>query len=124
MRQLGTHLMIGYTDETALLPLLDRGAVGGVFVTRRNIEGLNAAQITAMISRWQALRRARQLPQLVVATGQEGGIVSRMAPPLPQQPPLRQLFADHVDDVAVARPTARCRGRALPRWASSLISPR
>ncbi|WP_255988529.1 glycoside hydrolase family 3 N-terminal domain-containing protein [Chitinolyticbacter albus] len=113
VRQLGAHLMVGYTDEAALLPLLERGAIGGVFVTRRNIERMNAAQITAMISRWQALRRARQLPLLVVATDQEGGIVSRMAPPLPQQPPLRQLFAGRTDDEAVAEAYGAVQGQGL-----------
>ena len=85
LRMLGRHFVIGYRDPRELEPLLARGALGGIFVTRRNIEGKDMAAIRAEISGFQ-----RRQP-LLIATDQEGGIVSRLSPPLDTLPPLAEL---------------------------------
>lgn len=36
LKQIGRHVIVGYHTAQQLTPLLDRGALGGVFVTKRN----------------------------------------------------------------------------------------
>ena len=62
-----------------------------MFFTRRNAEGKTAADIAAEIRGLQAARAAAGLPPLWVSTDQEGGPVSRLSPPLPEEPPLATL---------------------------------
>ena len=67
--------------------------IGGVFITLRNIEGKSADTIRAEIASLQALRSQRGLPPLWIATDQEGGVVSRLSPPLPQLPALAEWIS-------------------------------
>lgn len=90
---IGAHLIAGYTDEAELRELIARGLIGGVFITRRNVEGMDAADIRTLIASWQVLRREHGLPPLVIATDQEGGLVSRLSPPLDFQPALGKVLA-------------------------------
>ena len=62
-----------------------------MFVTRRNVAGRSVEAVRAEIDRLQAGRRAAGLPPLIVATDQEGGLVSRLSPPLPFHPSLAAL---------------------------------
>ncbi len=91
VRTLGRHFITGYTrfDEVALLA--GRGLIGGVYVTRRNARGKTAEGLRREIEYLQTIRRAHHLPPLIVATDQEGGIVSRLSPPLMTLPPLATL---------------------------------
>lgn len=85
---LGQHFVIGYTNAADIAPLAARGLIGGIYVTRRNLPTLRRD-----IADLQTLRRANGLPPLLVATDQEGGIVSHLAPLLPAMPPLADLTA-------------------------------
>lgn len=92
---LGRRFLVGYSDPDAVGRLAARGLIAGVFVTRRNLaagEGA-AAALRAEIAGLQSLRAAAGLPPLIVATDQEGGIVSRLSPPLPPAPPLSAFAA-------------------------------
>lgn len=83
--ELGQHFVIGYSHLNDVIYLSDTGAIGGIFVDR--YEPTLKEDIDAL----QATRRHRGLPPLLVATDQEGGIVSRLSPPLTSRPSLAAL---------------------------------
>src|SRR5438093_9576894 len=95
LERLGRHVVVGYRDIDELNALLERRAIAGVFLTTRNVEGRDAAAIRQEIAGMQAVRRRQGLPELLIATDQEGGIVSRLSPPLPSLPPLAEIAARH-----------------------------
>jgi beta-N-acetylhexosaminidase len=90
---LGQHFMVGYASADDVETLAVKGLIGGVFVTWRNAQGKTPAQLRAEIGRLQSARMAAGLAPLLVATDQEGGLVSRLSPPLEQRPPLTSLAA-------------------------------
>jgi beta-N-acetylhexosaminidase len=92
LQSLGAHLVVGYTDSLEVEQLAQKGAIAGVFITHRNVDGKTKAQIQTEIATWQRIRQDQGLPPLWIATDQEGGIVSRLSPPLTQLPPLAQAI--------------------------------
>jgi beta-N-acetylhexosaminidase len=84
--ELGRHFIVGYDHVEEVLPLAEKGLIGGVFVGRRNVSTLRRD-----IAQLQAARRASGLPPLLVAADQEGGLVAHLSPPLPKQEPLSDL---------------------------------
>lgn len=115
-QRLGRHFVLGYSDLDELRPLVAGGLIGGIFITRRNVEGKTARQIAEEIGALQVLRKAAGLPPLIVSTDQEGGIVSRLSPPLPLQPPLAGLVLDSASpeaQAAIARAYGSEQGAAL-----------
>lgn len=92
-RSLERHFIVGYVDLTRARELVRDTRIGGLFITRRNVEGRPAAHIRAEIAQLQAIRRAAGLPALIIAADQEGGPVSHLSPPLPAPPPLSTLAA-------------------------------
>jgi len=95
LERLGRHVVIGYRDIDELNALLERRAIAGLFLTTRNVQDRDAAAIRQEIAGMQAVRRQQGLPELLIATDQEGGIVSRLSPPLPGLPPLAEIAARH-----------------------------
>jgi len=93
LEKLGRHIVVGYRDSGDLQVLLDRGALAGVFLTARNVQGRAAAALQQEIAAMQARRRGQGLPELLIATDQEGGAVSRLSPPLPRLPSLAEIVA-------------------------------
>jgi len=91
LQKLGQHFIVGYTHFESILPLVARGAIGGIFVTRRNITTSSGAILRQQIATLQHLQRTLGRPPLWVATDQEGGLVSRLSPPLTQLPALATL---------------------------------
>jgi beta-N-acetylhexosaminidase len=71
-----------------------------VFVGARNVEGLSADAIRGQIGSWQDTRRRQGLPPLLIATDPEGGMVSRLSPPLPRQPPIASVVERHAQEAA------------------------
>ena len=113
---LGQHLIVGFNSDAEITALVERRAVGGIFIRRHNVAGLSATQISANIDALQAIRRRQGLAPLWVATDQEGGPVARLSPPLPAQPALREAIGDAVDpEVRQARVAdyARLQARGL-----------
>jgi beta-N-acetylhexosaminidase len=90
-RTLGRHFVVGYSQADAVMALAARGLIGGVFVSRVNAAGRSADALRAEIAALQQARAAAGLPALIVAADQEGGIVSRLSPPLTALPPLATL---------------------------------
>jgi beta-N-acetylhexosaminidase len=97
-RNLGRHFIVGYTSFPEVAVLAEKGLISGVYVTRHNVVGSTAARLKAELMALQEGRRAAGLPPLIVATDQEGGIVSHLAPPLTRLPALSTL-ADLAPDV-------------------------
>ncbi|HUO55132.1 MAG TPA: glycoside hydrolase family 3 N-terminal domain-containing protein [Rhodoblastus sp.] len=89
-RTYGRHFIVGYWRVEEVEPLVAKGLVGGVFITRHNISG-GAEALRAEIAHLQELRWQADLPPLIVATDQEGGLVSHLSPPLVAWPPLAEL---------------------------------
>jgi beta-N-acetylhexosaminidase len=95
LERLGRHIVVGYRDLDELNALIERRAIAGVFLTTRNVRGRDAAAIRREIADMQAARRRQGLPELLVTTDQEGGVVSRLSPPLERMPPLSEIVARH-----------------------------
>src|SRR5262245_51747870 len=95
LERLGRHVVVGYRDLDELNALIERRAIAGVFLTTRNVRGRAAAAIRQEIAGMQAARHQQGLPELLVTTDQEGGVVSRLSPPLERMPPLSEIVARH-----------------------------
>lgn len=113
-RQLGPHFMVGYSSFPEVARLAELGLIGGVYVTRHNIRGRMVDALRDEIAALQDIRRAADLPPLLVATDQEGGIVGHLAPPLTKLPALATLAGLAPDDQrAKAEEFGRIHGREL-----------
>ncbi|UGA48388.1 glycoside hydrolase family 3 protein [Bradyrhizobium quebecense] len=113
-RSLGQHFIVGYRSFDEVAPLVEKGFVAGIYVTRRNIAGRTADALKADIATLQSRRRVAGLPPLMVATDQEGGIVSHLAPPLTRLPALASLAELAPDEQkAKAEEFGRIHGREL-----------
>jgi beta-N-acetylhexosaminidase len=95
LERLGRHIVVGYRDVDELNALIERRAIAGVFLTTRNVRGRDATAIRQEIADMQAVRRRQGLPNLLITTDQEGGVVSRLSPPLERMPPLSEIVARH-----------------------------
>lgn len=101
VRALAPHFIVGYKDPEVVRELAAKGLIGGVFVTRRNVQGKSLEALQSEIAKLQSLRQQAGLPALIVSTDQEGGAVSRMSPPLPTQESLATLTRNHSDGTAL-----------------------
>jgi beta-N-acetylhexosaminidase len=114
---LGRHFIVGYSSFDDVAALAGKGLIAGVYITRHNVAGRSSEAIKSEISALQERRRAADLPSLIVAADQEGGIVSHLAPPLTAQPALAS-FADLPPDVR--RESAERQGRLQGQELASL----
>ncbi|NEP15061.1 MAG: glycoside hydrolase family 3 protein, partial [Symploca sp. SIO2C1] len=94
LEKLGNHFIVGYRDFKRLKKLVEHQAIGGVFITARNIKHKSKADIQQEISKLQAIRQDQGLSPLWIAVDQEGGIVSRLSPPLTKLPPLSTIISE------------------------------
>jgi beta-N-acetylhexosaminidase len=115
LEKVSRHIIVGFDKWSTARGLVERRMIGGVFVTRRNIVGLDAAAITREIASLQSIRTAQGLPALWIATDQEGGSVARMSPPLPRQPTLATAIRNlsGAERQAAVRDYAATQGRGL-----------
>jgi beta-N-acetylhexosaminidase len=98
--ELGRRFVVGYSSYDQVAPLVSKGLVGGIFINQRNLKGRSAEALRSEIAGLQELRRAKNLPPLIVAADQEGGIVSHLSPPLTALPALATLAALPADERA------------------------
>lgn len=100
LERLGRHVVVGIEDWNVAEDLVRRGAVAGVFLTIRNVRGLDVEQVRARVERLRELHSAPGRPEFLVMADQEGGPVSRMSPPLPYQAALGAVLssAQSVDE--------------------------
>ncbi len=96
LQRVGRNLVVGYKNVRDVAPLVSRGALGGIYVTRRNVEGKSEEEFRDEIAFLQGLnasaRRNKGYP-LIVAADQEGGIVSHLSPPLTHLPSLAEWIS-------------------------------
>jgi beta-N-acetylhexosaminidase len=111
---LGRHFISGYWQVEDIEPLVEKGLIGGIYVTQHNVADRDPAALRDEIIHLQALRRAAGLPPLRVATDQEGGTVSHLSPPLSRFPPLSNLASLPAEDrEKAARAQGENQGREL-----------
>jgi beta-N-acetylhexosaminidase len=92
LEKLGQHFVVGYRDFDAVRQLVEKRAIAGIFITARNAEQKTKSQLNQEIQTLQEIRRQQNLSPLWIATDQEGGIVSRLSPPLSHLPQLSKLI--------------------------------
>lgn len=92
LRLVGGHVIVGYYAGWQLTPLLERGAIGGIFVTRRNSRRRSKQKLAAELTGFRELAKDKTTRPLWIATDQEGGLVAHMTPPLKRQPSLAQAI--------------------------------
>lgn len=90
VQDINKRLIVGF-DNDQQAEALARHGIAGLFIARKNIEGLSFTEVQAKLARLQALRRATGQVPLIVAADQEGGVVSRLSPPLSARPALSTL---------------------------------
>src|SRR5215813_689808 len=95
LERIGRHVVVGYRDIDELNALIERRAIAGVFLTTRNVRGRDTAAVRRQIADMQAARRRQGLPELLVTADQEGGVVSRLSPPLASMASLSEIVALH-----------------------------
>jgi beta-N-acetylhexosaminidase len=87
------HFVVGYDDIATVRQLVRDAHIGGIFLTRRNVEGRTVDAVAAEIASLQDIRHKAGLPPLIVTADQEGGPVSHLSPPLPAPTALSTLAA-------------------------------
>ncbi len=92
VRKFGGHVIIGYHQSRQLTPLLKRGAIGGVFITRRNARRRSRNRLAQELERFRELATDNSLRPLWIATDQEGGLVAHLSPPLRRQKSLGRML--------------------------------
>lgn len=113
LQKWGRHFVVGYDRFEEIEALVSRGAVGGVFLRSKNVRGKTLGEIAAQIVRLQDIQKGLGLPPLLIAADQEGGLISRMSPPLPYLPSLsriiREAQADEIERTAASYATLQAR---------------
>jgi len=97
LRRHGASVVVGYRDLEEVRALVARGAVAGVYVSRRNAQGRSSEALARELNRLQEARRERGLPSLRVFADQEGGLIEHLSPPLAHRPPLASLLVEGGD---------------------------
>ncbi|PKN61845.1 MAG: hypothetical protein CVU57_27365 [Deltaproteobacteria bacterium HGW-Deltaproteobacteria-15] len=122
LQRVGRHLIVGYENVRDIAPLVSRGAVGGVFLTKRNAAGKSSEELRIEIQWLQDLNAAGETSgrrPLLVAADQEGGIVSHLSPPLTHLPPLAELI-ESAPELSEAGELARAYGEIHGRELAEL----
>ncbi len=118
LARIGRHIIVGYHSLPEVKTLVEKKAIGGIFITDHNVRGRNAASMKSTIDALQATRKEQGLPPLIIAADQEGGSVSRLSPPLKRQPSLARAVAKAANDEerkAIVEDYARIQAEELKR---------
>lgn len=118
LARLGHHLIVGYEAFSTVRELVEKKAIAGIFITDHNVRGRSASEIKASIDQLQDIRKAQGMPPLIVAADQEGGVVSRLSPPLKFQSALALHLRDAKSDgerEAIVRAYASLQASELKR---------
>jgi beta-N-acetylhexosaminidase len=97
LEKLGRHFIVGYRDLAEVSELVRLKAIAGVFLSSNNVRGKSTADIRNQIQSLQRIRQEQGLLPLWIATDQEGGVVSRLTPPLTGLPSLSEIVERHTD---------------------------
>jgi beta-N-acetylhexosaminidase len=99
LEKLGRHVIVGCGSEVEVQELVRRRAIAGFFVSSRNVRGKSVVEVKDQIQRLQNQRKEQGLLPLWIATDQEGGVVSKLSPPLTRLPALAEIVKQHADAV-------------------------
>ncbi len=99
LERLGRHLIVGCRDLEDVRELVKLRAIGGIFLTSRNVRGWSVEELQQEIRSLQAERTRQSLPPLWITTDQEGGVVSRLSSPLTRLPALSEIVERDSDVV-------------------------
>lgn len=116
LEKLGRHFIVGYRNVAEIQKLVRLRAIAGVFVSGSNANGKTIAEVRKQIESLQHIRQEQGLSPLWIATDQEGGVVSRLSPPLTGLPPLSEIVERYTDPVQreqAVRQFAATQGREL-----------
>ncbi|MBI4963138.1 MAG: glycoside hydrolase family 3 protein [Desulfomonile tiedjei] len=116
LEKLGRHVIVGYRSLGEVRELVRLRAVAGIFLSGHNVRGKSAGEIRKQIQSLQRIRKEQGLPRLWIATDQEGGIVSRLSPPLSSMPALSEIVegaSDTAQREEAVRRFAGTQGREL-----------
>jgi beta-N-acetylhexosaminidase len=114
MTRMGQHFVVGFRDFDDVKPLAERGLIGGIYLTRRNLKGESAPSLRQRIDELQDLRRRANLPPLFVMADQEGGEVSHLSPIVERLPALADLLTEGEENLeARAHAQGELQGREL-----------
>ncbi|MDR0634776.1 MAG: hypothetical protein LBF91_07345 [Azoarcus sp.] len=114
MARMGRHFVVGFRDFDDLQTLAERGLIGGIYITRRNLRGESVQSLRRRIDALQATRARAGLPPLFVVADQEGGTVSHLSPLIEPMPSLATLVAEGEENLEMrARDYGERQGRAL-----------
>ncbi len=91
LRKLGSHFIVGYRKVEDITPLVEKSAVGGIYITHRNIDGKSFEAVKLELNTFQSIAVENGLAPLFVAADQEGGIVSRLDHIMRSQPSLASI---------------------------------
>ncbi len=97
LQKWGSHFIVGYQNVSETENLISKGAIGGIFITQKNVKNKRYEEVKTQIRRFQEIRKQAGLPPLLITTDQEGGIVSRLSPPLTPQASLGSLVEQYPD---------------------------
>jgi beta-N-acetylhexosaminidase len=97
LERLGRHFILGYRNLAEIRELVRLRAVAGVFLSGGNVRGKSLAEVRQITQSFQRQRQEQGLPPLWIATDQEGGVVSRLSPPLTRLPSLSQIAQRYSD---------------------------
>lgn len=101
LARIGRHVVIGFYNYSDVKELVAHRAIAGVFLTDHNVRGRSAEATSLAIAELQAMRSAQGMPPLIVAADQEGGLVSRLSPPLRRQPSLGRALLGLKSDAEI-----------------------
>ncbi|MDR2638065.1 MAG: hypothetical protein LBB55_06985, partial [Zoogloeaceae bacterium] len=114
MERMGRHFVVGFRDFDEVMPLAERGLIGGIYITRHNLRGESAQSLRQHIDELQTARARAGLPPLFVMADQEGGKVSHLSPLIAPMPALADLLAAGMENLeARARAQGERQGRDL-----------
>ncbi|MDR2881991.1 MAG: hypothetical protein LBV29_08870 [Azoarcus sp.] len=99
MSRIGQHFVVGFQDFDDVKSLAERGLIGGIYITRRNLKGETVESLRERIGELQLLRARAGLPPLFVMADQEGGKVSHLSPFIERMPPLSSLLVDGTENL-------------------------
>ena len=113
-KRIGHHFVVGFRNFAEIKPLAERGLIGGIYITRRNLRGESIQSLRQQIDALQEARASAGLPPLFVMADQEGGPVSHLSPLIEAMPALAELLADDTQNIDVrAQAQGELQGRAL-----------
>ncbi len=98
LEDLGQHFIVGYWNYDEVKQLVEKRAVGGVFITQRNVYNKTIEEVKVEIASLQKIRSSQGLSPLWIATDQEGGNIARLSPPLKPISTLAKIV-DKVDNI-------------------------